>query len=79
MSQAKEASVTAQEQEGDSDVEAAPAALAGESDIDLGETDVQDFLLAHKGLRQLRGEQGVNRTPVVGNRIVLRAYSTSKN
>ena len=45
VSQAKEASVTAEEQEGDSDVETALAALAGESDIDLEETDVQEILL----------------------------------
>ena len=49
VSQAKGASVAAEEQEGDSDVETALAALAGESDIDLEET------------RQLRGEQRVNR------------------
>ena len=38
--------VTAEEQEGDSDVETALAAMAGESDIDLEETDVQEILLA---------------------------------
>ena len=59
VSQAKEASVAAEEQEGDSDVET--AALAGESDIDLEETDVQEILLAYEESRQLRGEQGVNR------------------
>ena len=48
MSQAKGASVTAEEQEGDSDVDTALAALAGKSDIDLEETDVH-------------GEQRVNR------------------
>ena len=64
----KGASVTAEEQEGDSDVETALAALAGESDIDLEETDVQEILLAHKESRQLRGEQRVNRgyRPVTG-------------
>ena len=35
MSQAKEANVTAEEQEEDSDVKTALAALARESDIDL--------------------------------------------
>ena len=60
MSQAKEASVAAEEQEGDSDAETALAALAGESDIDLEETDVQERLLAYKESRHLRGEQRVN-------------------
>ena len=40
MSQAREASVTAKEQERDSDVETALAALVRESDIYLEETDV---------------------------------------
>ena len=64
----KEASVTAEEQEGDSDVETALAALAGENGIDLEETDVQEILLAYKESRQLRGEQRVNRgyRPVTG-------------
>ena len=48
VSQAKEASVTAEEQEGDSDVETALTVLAGDSDIDLEETDVQETLLAYK-------------------------------
>ena len=48
MSQARAASVGSEEQEGDSDVETALAALAGESDIDLEETDVQEILLAIK-------------------------------
>ena len=67
-SQAKEASITADEQEGDTDVETALAALAGESDIDLEETDVQEILLASEESRQLRGEQWVNRghRPVTG-------------
>ena len=52
VSQAKGASVTAEEQEGDTDVENALAALAEESDIDLEETDVQEMLLAYKELRQ---------------------------
>ena len=60
VSQAKEASVTAEDQEGDSDVETAFAALAEESDIDLEETDVQEILLAYEESRQLRGEQRVN-------------------
>ena len=47
VSQARAASVAAEEQEGDSsDVETALAALAGESDIDLEGTDVQEILLA---------------------------------
>ena len=68
VSQAKQASVTAQEQEGESDVETALAALAGESDIDLEETDNKETLLAYKESRQLRGEQRVNRgyRPVTG-------------
>ena len=68
VSQAQEASVTAEEQERDSDVETALAALARESDIDLEETDVQEVLLACKVSRQLRGEQRVNRChrPVTG-------------
>ena len=41
--QAKEASVTAEERVGDSDAETALAALAGKSDIDLEETDVQEI------------------------------------
>ena len=45
VSQARAASVASEEQEGDSDVETALAALAGESDIDLEETDVQEILL----------------------------------
>ena len=56
VSQAKGASVTAEEQEGDSDVQTALAALTGESDIDLEETDVQEILLAYTQSRQLRGE-----------------------
>ena len=68
VSQAKGASVTAEEQEGDTDVENALAALAEESDIDLEETDVQEMLLAYKESRQLRGEQRVSRgyRPVTG-------------
>ena len=54
VSRAKEASVMAEEQEGDFDFETALAALAGESDIDFEETDVQEILLAHKESRQLR-------------------------
>ena len=46
VSQAREASVASEEQEGDSDVETALATLAGENDIDLEETDVQEILLA---------------------------------
>ena len=61
VSQAREASVTAGVKEGDSDVETALAALAGKSDIDLEETDVQEILLANKESRQLLGEQRVNR------------------
>ena len=51
VSQAKGASVTAEEQERDSDVETALAALDGESDINLEETDVQEMLLAYKKSR----------------------------
>ena len=58
---AKEASVTAEEQEGDTDLKTALAAVAEESDIDLEETNVQEMLLAYKESRQLRGEQRVNR------------------
>ena len=47
VSQANGATVTAEEQEGDSDVETALAALAGESGIVLEETDVQEKLLAY--------------------------------
>ena len=68
VSQAKGASVTAEEQEGHSNVDTALAALAGESDINLEETDVQEILLAYKESRQLRGEQRMNRgyRPVTG-------------
>ena len=74
--QAKEASVSAGEQEGDSDVRTAPAALAGECDIDLEETDVQEILLAYKESRQLRGEQRVNHgyRPVTGRNSEERRY-----
>ena len=57
VSQAKEARVTAEEQEGDTDVETALAALNEDNDTDLEETDVQEILLAYKEPRQLRGEQ----------------------
>ena len=69
MSRARAASVGSEEQEGDSDVETPLAALAGEGDIDLEETDVQEILLAYKESRQLRGEQRVNRCyrPVTGH------------
>ena len=68
VSQARAASVASEEQEGDSDVETALAALAGESDIDLEETDVQEILLTFQEPLQLRGEQRVNRghRPVTG-------------
>ena len=61
VSRARATSAGSEEQEGDSDVETALAALAGESDIDLEETDVQEILLAYKKSRQLRGEKRVNR------------------
>ena len=61
VSQAKEASVRAEEQEGDIDGGNCLAALAEESDNDLGETDAQGMLLANKESLQLRGEQRVNR------------------
>ena len=51
VSQAEEASVTAEEEEGDTDVETALAALAQESDTDLAETDVQEILLAYRESR----------------------------
>ena len=68
VSQARAASAGSQEQEGDSDVETVLAALVGESDIDLEETNVQEILLACEVSRQLRGEQQVNRgfRPVTG-------------
>ena len=55
MSQARAAGAGLEEQEGDSDVETALAALAGEGDIDLEETNLQEILLACKESRQLRG------------------------
>ena len=68
MSQANEARATAEEQEGDTDVETALAALNNDNDTDLEETDVQEILRAYKESRQLRGEQRVNRgyRPVTG-------------
>ena len=68
VSQAKEALVKSEEQEGDTNVETALAAVAQESDTDLEETDVQEMLLAYKESRQLRREQRVNRgfRPVTG-------------
>ena len=57
VSQAKKASVTAEEQEGDSEVETALAVLAEESDIDLEETHAQEILLAYKESRHLRGRK----------------------
>ena len=68
VSQEKDARVTAEEQEGDTDVETALAALNEDNDTDLEETDVQEILLAYKESRQLRGEQRVNRgyRPVTG-------------
>ena len=69
MSRARAASAGSEEQAGDSVVETALAALAGESDIDLEETDVQEIRLAYEESRQLRGEQRVNRDyrPVTGH------------
>ena len=67
MSQAKEARVTAEEQEEDTDVEK-------KTDTDLEETGVQEIPLAHKESRQLRGEQRVNR----GYRPVTRRTSGGK-
>ena len=52
VSQAKEALVKSEEQERDTDVETALAALAQESDINLEETDVQEIVLAYKESRQ---------------------------
>ena len=54
VSQAKEARVKSEAQEGDTDVETALAALAPESDTDLEEINVQEILLANKESRQLR-------------------------
>ena len=68
VSQAKEAHVKSEEQEGDNNVATALAALAQESDTDLEETDVEEILLAYRESRQLRGEQRVERgfRPVTG-------------
>ena len=86
VSQAKEALVKSEEQEGDIDAETALAALEQESDTDLKETDVQEILLAYKESRQLRGEQRVNcgSRPVTGrtsggNPIELGAGSISES
>ena len=56
VSQAKETGVTTEEQESDTDVENALAALNEDNDTDLEETDIQEIPLAHKESRQLRGE-----------------------
>ena len=84
VSQAKEASVTAEEQDGDTDVETALAALNEDNDTDLGETDVQE-ILSCKESRQLRGEQRVNRckrlwhgVPVAESFTELRVDSTQR-
>ena len=71
VSRARAASVASEEQEGDSDVETALAALAGESDIDFEETDVQDILLAYK-----ESQQRVNRgrRPVTGRTSGVKPY-----
>ena len=75
VSQAKEASVTAEEQEGDSDVETALAALAGESDIGFGR---------NRRSRDTAGSQRITTVAwrtvgeVAENHIELRADSTSK-
>ena len=68
VSQAKEARIPAEEQEGDTDVKTALAALNEDNDTELEETNVQEILLAYKESRQLRGEQRVNRgyRPVTG-------------
>ena len=68
VSQAKEALVKSEEQERDTVVETALAALAQESDTDMEETDVQEIVLAYKESRQLQEEQRVNRgfRPVTG-------------
>ena len=55
VSQAKQALVKSEEQEGDTDVETALAALAHrKATLELEETDVQEMLLAFKESRQLR-------------------------
>ena len=47
MSQAKEVRAATEEQEGDTDVETAVAALNEDDDTDVAETDVQEILLAY--------------------------------
>ena len=61
--QAKEARTITEDhdQDGDTDVENALAALSEDDSTDLEETDVQEIVLAYKESRQLRGEQRVNR------------------
>ena len=54
MSRAKEARAATKEQEGDTNLETALAALSRDNDTDLEETDVQDTLLAYTESRQLR-------------------------
>ena len=68
MSQAKEARAVTEEQEGDTDVQTALAALNEDDSTDLEETDGQEILLLYGERRQLRGEQRVNRgyRPVAG-------------
>ena len=65
VSQAKDARAAKDEQEGDTDVETAPAALNEDNDTNLEETDVQEMLLAYKESRHLRGEQRVNRGSIL--------------
>ena len=74
VSQAKEACVAAEEQEGDSDVETALAALAGESGTIWKKPTFQETLLAHKESRHLRGKHRGNR----GHRAVTGRSSGGK-
>ena len=72
--QAKEAMAVTEEEEGDTDVETAIAALNEDGGTNLGETDVQEILLACKESRQLRGEKRVDR----GYKPVTRRSSSGK-
>ena len=88
MSQVKEERTITEDhdQDGDTEVKNALAALNEDDDTDLGENVVQEILLAYKESRQLRGKQRVNRgyRPVTGRTVgeslaELRADSTSRN
>ena len=86
MSQAKEARAVTEEQEGETDVQTALAALNEDDSTDLEETVVQEMLLPYGESRQLCGEQRVNRgySPVTrrtsGESLTeLRVDSASRN